>query len=97
MFNRFLVLAGSDYYPAGWHDYRQTFNTEEEAIAFAEEYVRPEPYRWAEVVRLDVLEHEHVMFRKIGFCRSPHSREEKRKLYERAVYKLIQGVTKGEE
>ena len=33
---RYLVLAGDDYYPNGWSDYRGSYESLEEAISKAE-------------------------------------------------------------
>lgn len=53
----FIVLAGDEYYPAGWDDYVSEADTLEEAKAFAEKQDAEQgaeklKYTWWEIVDL---------------------------------------------
>lgn len=52
---RFLVFAGSEYYPCGgWEDFVGDYDTVEEAMAA--DTSGPGPYRWCHVVDTETME-----------------------------------------
>lgn len=54
MILRYIVLAGSRYYPVAWGDYRGEFATLELAETAAKDFISNEPHydRWYQVVDL---------------------------------------------
>ena len=51
---RYCVFAGADYYPAGgWHDFRLSRDTLEQAVAAAEELMEELQLSWYHVFDLD--------------------------------------------
>lgn len=57
--NRFVVLAGDTYYPAKWKDFRGSFKTEEEALAFGRGYISGDDLRWFQVIDMDKMKCLH--------------------------------------
>lgn len=47
---RFIVLAGDNFYPNGWSDYRGSYDSLEEAVCLAKSYLESESASWYEVV-----------------------------------------------
>jgi hypothetical protein len=51
---RYCVFAGNDYYPAGgWHDFRLSRDTLEQAVAAAEELMEELQLSWWQIFDLD--------------------------------------------
>lgn len=48
---RYLVFAGSRYYPdGGWSDFKASFDTTDEAWKFAKEFCQESEYHWSHFV-----------------------------------------------
>ena len=50
---RYAVLAGDQYYPSGWNDYRGSFDDLPEAVIFANAKIQgSNGFEWFEIVDL---------------------------------------------
>ncbi len=57
----YLVFIGEQYYPAGgWLDFKESFETREEAKKFVEKLV-PEEYDWGQVIFIGDDIHEELV------------------------------------
>lgn len=50
---KFLVFQGYHFYPTGgWNDFRQSFNSKEDALL----WIAKNPMEWSEIVEIEVNE-----------------------------------------